>query len=263
MESKEHISTFSLDRFRLVAIRYWRLNQKSWLTGLLVAAGLIFSFWLLFGFYLFDPSGPAAGVNMTEMIEGPAMFFYVIGGLALTSMIFTEVHTPTRAYQFLTLPASTLEKLGAAWFVSSLAFTVFAMAAILGLSLIVELITAVRFWEWSQFSLFNPFSGGHMETIGNYFFYHSIFFLGAVYFRKNNFLNTVLVIIVFFIGMFIVAGIGSLMIAYFITTDLSFEVHLSELVDSWPVIIKQLARFFVMALLLFFCYLQLRNKQIV
>ncbi len=262
MDSIKGPSSFSFDRCWLVAVRFWKLNQKSWLTGLFVAAGLIFSFWLLFGFYLFDPSGPAVAVNMTAMIEGPAMFFYLIGGLALTSMIFSEVHTSTRAHQFLTLPASTLEKFAAAWFVTSLAFTVFTMLAILGLSLIVELITAVRLWAWSQFSLFNPFSGNHLESIGNYFFYHSIFFLGAVYFRKNNFLNTVLVIIVFFIGMFILIGIGGLIIAYFMTTDLSLEVHLSELGDNLPGVIQQIFRVVVMVLLLFFSYLQLKNKQI-
>jgi hypothetical protein len=265
MESKKQSSSFSVSRFWLVVLRFWKLNQKNWLIGLLGAAGLIFSFWLLIGINLFSPAesaGPGQMVNPTAMISGPAMFFYLIGGLVLTSYIFYEIHTPVRAYQLFTLPASTLEKFMAAWFVSSVLYTIGVMVSIFLLSLMTETIAAFRFENWSLFTLFNPFQTEQMESIGNYFFYQSIFLLGAVYFRKNNFLKTVLVIITFFIGMFFIVAVLGLFLTFFVADQVSIDMDLSEMGGRIPVVIWQIGRLAFIGLMLLFGYLQLKNRQV-
>jgi hypothetical protein len=251
-------SSFSFRRFQWAAKRFYHLNQKNWLIGLLGAIGILLAFWLLAVFFV-SSSGPQIHF---EMIEGGAMFFYLIGGLALTSHIFHEIHSRNRSYQLLTLPATTLEKFSAAWFVSSLAYTFVAVAAIFTLSIITEIISAFSFSNWSDIKLFNPLSTNHLESFSNYFFYQSIFLLGAVYFKKNNFLKTVLVIITFFIGMFMIIAVSGFFITFFMADQFTFDIDLSELTDTWPVIVWQFSRFIFMIVILFFGYLQLKYKQI-
>src|SRR5690554_4197232 len=117
MPAANYSSMFSFDRFLLVSKRFFFLNQKNWLVGLLAGAGLIFSFWLIPVLFVFSD---AVQIHF-GIIEGTAMLFYLFGGLAITSYLFQEVHSPSQGFQFLTLPASTFEKLTAAWFVSSIA----------------------------------------------------------------------------------------------------------------------------------------------
>jgi hypothetical protein len=251
--------SFSMLRFQLIIKRFFVLNQKNWLIGFLGATGLLLSFWLLPVIF----SGSASAQIHFQSIEGMSLFFYTAGGLALTSRIFFELHSSNNAFQFLTLPASTLEKFSAAWFVSSVFYTAAAVTAIYLLSIIIETISAIRFGFWGNFQLFNPFENDNLQRYASYFFYHSIFLLGAIYFKKNNFLKTLLVIITFFIGLFFIIAIGGLVLAFMmVTDDFSFEYQLLETAAIWQSLLTYLIGIFLIALFLLFGYLQLKNKQV-
>lgn len=115
-------------------------------------------------------------------------FFF--GGLLFTSQIFKELHSPHQSYFFHTLPASTLEKLAGAWLLTSpiyiLTFTLLSFAVFLLSFLIVG----------EPFSLSYFFNDALGKIIISYMVIQTIFLWGAVYFRKNNFLKTVLAILV-------------------------------------------------------------------
>lgn len=252
-------SSFSIERFFLVLKRFFILNQKNWIVGILGAAGLIFSLWMLPVLFIDTP----IELLGFKMMEGTAMFFYTVGGLVLTSRIFFELHSPATAFQFLTLPASTLEKFTAAWFISSVAYTLAAVAAIFLLSILVESISAFKLGIWDYFRFFNPFEADNLQRFAGYFFYHSIFLLGAIYFKKNNFLKTLLVIISIFIGLFFTIAIGGLILTFMmITDDFYIEYQLLESAANWQSILTYFIGTILIVTFLLFGYLQLKNKQV-
>ncbi len=254
-----HSTLFSITRFQFILKRFLLLNQKNWVIGLLGAIGLVFSMWML-PVLLIDTPIEMLGFNV---IKGTAMFFYLAGGLALTSRIFFELHSTTTAFQFLTLPASTLEKFIAAWFITSIAYTVVAIASLFILSVIIEMISAFRMGTWEFFKFFNPFHPDQLQRYAAYFFYHSIFLLGAIYFKKNNFLKTLLVIITFFIAMFFIIAVVGLILAFMMIADnFSFEYQLLESAAVWQSFLTYLIGIITISVFLLLGFLQLRNKQV-
>jgi hypothetical protein len=259
MKHPDRSISFSIVRFMAVLNRFFVFNQKNWVIGLLGAAGLVFSMWMLPVLFL---DGPVERIGF-RMIEGTAMFFYVAGGLVLTSRIFFELHSSNTSFQFLTLPASTFEKFSAAWLISSVGYTAVAVAVIFLLSILIESISALKSGIWDNFRLFNPFETDNRHRFASYMFYHSVFLLGAIYFRKNNFLKTLLVIITFFIGLFFIIAIAGLILSFMMFTEsFSFEYQLIETAAIWQSFLTYLIGIFLIALFLLSGYLQLKNKQV-
>lgn len=126
--------------------------------------------------------------------------FYLVG-LIFTSQIFIELNSPNQAYSFLTLPVSTLEKLLGSWLLTSplyvIGYTVVAyLIYLLGVAVSGFAVPADSF-----------FWGGYWESVASYLVIQTIFLWGACYFRKNNFLKTVLVQIVLWIAIGVYAGL--------------------------------------------------------
>ncbi len=258
MQSSKTVSSFSLNRVKLLAMRFFLLNQKTWLVGLLGIAALLFTMWLIPVIITSGDSVP----SFSMLLQGPAMLAYVVGGLAITSRIFHEVHSPTTCYQFLTLPATTFEKFGAAWFVTTIGYTLSAMLAIVLLSFSVEVLSALIKGSWAQFSLFNPLQADVLKSISSYLMYQSIFMLGAIYFVKNNFLKTVLAYILIVIGVLITVGLVLLIFGLSYQGDVSFNVQLEGI--SWlvPESLQFVAWFIFSIILLLLTYLQLKRTQV-
>lgn len=247
---------FSFTRFQLVLERYVALNQRTWLIGFLSIAGFLLVIAILpflsNMFTVQQPGFPA--------VREPAIFFYVLGGLILTSLIFNEIHTPTKAFQFLTLPSTTFEKLAAAWFSATIIYTVAAMAGIFILSILIETIKGINTGTWTPFAIFNPFTSEILDTVLIFFFYQSIFLLGAVYFQKNNFLKTFLVIVVFSLGFLFFVNMAILIFGLTLGNEFFLNIQLGA--QSWFVYVKYLIAIGLTLLFIWFSYLQLKNKQI-
>jgi len=137
-------------------------------------------------------------------------FFFFLGGAIFTSKIFGELQHPEKSYRYLTLPASTLEKLITKWLLSTLGFIV---AAYLG----VQLIAAIGGYLSATFFGFDFYmlpidDTGFLTQAARYLVLHSVFFLGACTFRNHNFLKTLL-------ALFVVGSVVSIftgLIAYLI-----------------------------------------------
>lgn len=247
---------FSISRFQLVLKRFVALNQRTWLIGFLCVGGFLLAIAVL----------PTMSDMMNVQrpgfiaIRGFTLSLYTLGGLILTSMIFNEVHSPTKAFQFLTLPSTTSEKLFAAWFTGSVIYTVVSMIAIFSLSILVEVIKGVNTGVWSPFNIFNPFTLDVISTILSFLFYQSIFLLGAVYFKSNNFIKTLLVVIVFVLGLLFIFNIGFLIFGLSQNQELFINVQLGA--QRWFSVLTFILGTGLTIFFIWLSYLQLKNKQV-
>lgn len=256
MSASNTVNQFSMERFRLVSKRTIVLNQRTWLIGFLSVGGFLLVVAILpFISNIFNVSQPGFA-----SVRESAIFFYMLGGLVLTSMIFNEIHSPTKAFQFLTLPSTNLEKLAAAWFTGTVIYTVITMASIFVLSVLIETIKGINTGVWSPFLVFNPFTSEVGETVLLFFFYQSIFLLGAIYFQKNNFLKTLLVIIVVSLGFFFFLSIA--MLIFGLAQNEEFFINIQLDAQNWFVYLQYTIGIGLTLLFIWFSYLQLKNKQV-
>ena len=128
--------------------------------------------------------------NVVLGLRNLYLVVFMVGGYIFTSKIFDEMHAPQKSYMFLTLPVSATEKLLAAWLITSPVYVVVA-------GLIMLLLTS-----------FSALLAGNMDALpylldevffnclGVYMVTQAVFFLGATTFRSNNFLKTLLALIV-------------------------------------------------------------------
>lgn len=133
--------------------------------------------------------------DYAELITGqfhPTIFAWVLflGGLWLTSKSFVDMHTKDRNCTFLTLPVSNLERFLGRLLLTTVGYIIavciiFTVASILaaGLAFLIFRISTV---------LFNPFASDILGYLLGYICLQSLFFLGAIYFRKNNASKTIL-----------------------------------------------------------------------
>lgn len=175
--------------------RQFSLYKNS--TGL--AAGALLGVLLLptISMSIFKPEGLPNLIGLYLMV-------LFLSGLIFTSQVFLELHDPKKSYAYLLLPVSNLEKLIGSWLISGplyvLAYSLFVF--------IIQLIAGIVTGNYQ--SVLGIFKSSYFQAVSGYFVLHSVFFLGAVWFRKNNFLKTVFSIFLFFvsIGLFAIAMFG-------------------------------------------------------
>ncbi len=200
-------SIFSFRRLYLLLRRQLLSNASAWLIAFGAVAGSLLVLSLLVAY--FQPANLAAltGLYFTVMF---------IGGYIFTSNIFGELHHAQRSYQYLTLPVSTTERLFSAWIITAI---VFPVIAVLSMALIVLIANLVMNFTFDVTPFQSVFSKGSWTSVKVYMVTQSVFLLGAAYFRKNNFLKTVL-------ALFVVSVIFQIVIvttAYFVFSPFAEE----------------------------------------
>jgi len=178
-------NTFSISRLFLLGKRQVLGN----LSGLLIAfasfAGTLLVISLISGY-----SNPAS-------LEKLAPLYYVvlfIGGYVFTSTIFAEMSTPQRSIPFLTLPVSKLERLVNAWLLTAILFPVLALLIYALIVFLAHLILGVPL---TATALSIVWSKSALNVVMIYVITQSVFLFGAIYFRKHNFIRTLLSLFVF------------------------------------------------------------------
>ncbi len=174
----------SIKRLYLFLRRQILSNTTTLLIAFGAVAGALLVVTLLSGFL--QPQEPS---NLTGLYLS-AMF---IGGFVFTSNIYAELHQSQRSYQFLTLPVSTTERLAGAWVITAVLFPLVSVAAMALIVLIANLLINISMGV-SPFP--SVFTGGTWTAVKIYVVTQSMFLAGAAYFRKNNFLKTVLTLFV-------------------------------------------------------------------
>ncbi len=190
-------------------------------------------------------------------------FFYFVGFL-FSSRVFHELDTPEKGYVYLTLPAATVEKWFSGWVISAVFYIIFSWIVVILLNLFVLTVGDLLFDNTVvRISLFD-------ETLWNnfriYLILQSIFLFGASYFRRHNFLKTLLSLILF--GFFISFFSGILGYLIFGTFDFStiepgsdVSAHLN-FEETIPVLSRFCFNYVLAPVFLFISYISLRERQI-
>ncbi len=171
------------------------------LYGLLIAsasfAGALLMITLLAG-----RSNPASLANIVPL-------YYVVlfvGGFVFTSNIFSELHSTQRSIPFLTLPVSSFERFANSWLLTAIIYPLLALLVFTLIIFLSHLILGINF-ENGAFSA--VWSAEAIKIVWIYVITQSIFLFGAIYFRKHNFIKTLLSLFVIpnIIGLFLfIAG---------------------------------------------------------
>lgn len=143
------------------------------------------------------------------------------GGLIVTSMIFKEMHRKETAQNYLLLPASNFEKFFSRLLISTIGFALITLIGVTAISYLSEGVNTLLFKRHNV--LFNPFSKIVWTLMAHYMVAQSIFFLGAVYFRKYHFIKTINIIFLVQISIAIITALFA-RIVYFDMFDGFFRI---------------------------------------
>lgn len=248
---------FNFNRLYNLIRRENTIRRKSYLTGIAAIVGL----------FVLTIVANSYGSRQVVYDGALEIFYFLVflGGMIFTSRIFSEMNEPQKGYRYLTLPASTLEKLAAQWLLSSFGYLLAVSALFFVSVLLGGLLSSALFdvgFSWLELSAFEMSAG---ELIGSYLVAHSIFFLGACAFQKHNFLKTILsVVIVSIVIGLIVVGVAYLMLGDQVMTQ--GEVHFSSaefaLQDQFTQIAEVVIDYLTVPFFLVVSYFKLKERQV-
>lgn len=158
---------------------------KTILIGLGAFVGIIF-----FIFIIASLSGEP--VHNLEDYFIPGLF---ITGIIASGTAFKDFRTKEKTMSYIALPATAFEKLLSMLLLTTVGFIILYIAAFYLFSLLVILMNISLFGN--EIILYNVFSAGIFQVLGEYIFIQSIFFAGAAAFRKLPLFKTLLAITIF------------------------------------------------------------------
>jgi hypothetical protein len=207
---------FAQKRFSLLVLKHWADNKKRYTLSLLAYMGLLIT-WFTFGLII---EGIPEGTGLPEEVQLTTFFLSLFAvGTFYASQYFSDLGSRDKGSHFLLVPASSFEKLLCSLFFTVILFPLLFIACFY----LVDVIMV---------ALANSFSGnttnGGKSTVANIFevevirfnpaqaiylllFFFSIaslFLLGSVYFKKYNFIKTIItgfvVIMLFFLLVYVI-----------------------------------------------------------
>ncbi len=228
----------------MLVTKHWVENRKRYLLSLLAIGGLLIA-WYCF-------------ILTMDKIDPLGVFFqytaYYVGlyfvGCLYASMLFSELHAKTTGISWLSLPASTVEKL-----LCALLFGVFFFFIAYTLVFYLVDIPMVEFgnslierhprtWPGSdQFvpalAVYNIFIGKagpalepeyHIYLLG-YFAVQAVFILGSVYFTRYSFMKTTVIVLLFLLiqVLLVLKLVGAILPAGWTNTFF----HWNQLDSNW------------------------------
>lgn len=240
--------------------RYFFINKNTISVAFGSAAGVIILI-LMFAAY------QTKSFN-SEILFSTVFPFYFIGGLIFTSSSFKELNDPKISYSFLTFPITTFEKLLGIWLSSSVLFSIASIATIYIINILVSVLSSQLFDF--QLHIDNIFTLQLFTEVGKYIVIQSIFLLGAIYFRKNNFLKTILAIFVVFTVFAILTGFAGRIIfndfiglhSFNFNSDNSSVELQTTFMNTIPQILKFTFWYLLTPFFLVVSYFRLKERQI-
>lgn len=181
--------------------------------------GIFIAFEITFGMLFF------IGFLMSVIVEDSMVLFehrdnyavtLIIGGFVLSSLCFNDLSNTLRSSNYLTLPASTLEKFISMWFLSSIGWIALYSFTYYSYTLAIEPI-GLMIDSNMKFEVFDPLGDFAISTIKYYFVLQALFLVGAAHFKGYVFPKMAFTIIL----AAIVAGT----LFYFIMGDFMQDDH--------------------------------------
>jgi hypothetical protein len=173
---------------RLLRLLY--MDARFWTRPLAIGAAALGMLVLVFSFIAaFSRSGATFHSGMYAWIMG-------LGGLIFTSRAFLELRHPLSTQNYLLIPASFEEKFLARYLLTSVGYLGFSFLAYLLLQFLSEGLNQLILGRSNPFFL--PSSLHHLQVVAVYLTFQSLFFAGAVYFRKYSLIKTWLSVMALF-----------------------------------------------------------------
>jgi hypothetical protein len=120
---------------------------------------------------------------------GFLLYFF---GFIVTGRAFTEIHDSKKAFHYLTLPCTNMERFLSKFLSTAVIFPLFLVAVFYVASLLHGCYGFLFYRE--AFPLFNLMQAPLWIGIGKYIVFQSLFLLGAAYFDSNSIAKTTLVL---------------------------------------------------------------------
>jgi hypothetical protein len=194
---------FNMSRFWQLMKMEWCRSKKGILITFVITFGLLFTGFILesvFGYNKVFNSHPSGYT-----------FALLTGGFILSSLAFNDLSHSLKKYNYLMLPASTLEKFFSMWLLTCacwiIAFTLIFILYSIGVNALGHL-----FFSEKTYLAFDPFGKIPVEAIKYYLVLQGIFLAGAVHFKGYVLPKTILALLLF--------GMACGIIFYFTLSDL-------------------------------------------
>ena len=166
------------------------------------------------------------GSQSQALFETLGKVFLFIGGVMLTSNVFKEISSKHRGWLYMMLPANPSEKILSNWLLTTLGFAVMASLTMVASSVVLSVLSGLIFK--TAFYVFNPFSMGFLHILLHYCIVSSLFFFGAIFFQKNNFIKTILSVFV----LNTILGIVAVIIIYLLFGTAGIDSNNVQLADE-------------------------------
>ncbi len=154
------------------------------------------------GFVIFSSALSALNHNGGEFhIRFYFMLLY-IGGFIFTSRAFRELYNSQKSYTYVTLPGSLLEKFIERWLLTSLVYALGTLFVYFVIAVISEALNQILFGYTN--ALLSPFSRTFLVGTAAFLVIQGIFLTGAVFFKKNALIKTILMITLFAIVLLMI-----------------------------------------------------------
>jgi len=245
---------FSFQRIKLLAIRYFTEHGRR---DLVMMAALFFTFAFL----------PRL-INNASPFTSPILFCIIlfIGGMRFTARIFHEIHQPASGMHYLHIPASRLEKFLLNGAITLLLFPIICLLLYYGGTLFGNLVKPIvpTFLNYNVIDISSLVPTQYIrETASQYLFWHALFFLGALSFKKHPTTKTILSFILFVIALGIIQSLLA-KIMWSVFEVPSTEILLKnvfQLVESWSYF-DDLFHVSMFVFLWIVSYFKLKEKQV-
>jgi hypothetical protein len=150
-----------------------------------------------------------AGAYDGDVGQGPLFYrvFFIATlfawGTIATSVCFSDMHGRATNTSFLLLPASALEKTVSRLLLHTVGLIAYLLVVTTFLSWLLEGINTL--WIGDRRGLFSPLDGLGWSLLPHFLVAQALFFLGAAWFRKVQFVKTVGAVIAIQIGLSVIA----------------------------------------------------------
>lgn len=126
--------------------------------------------------------------GVSTVSEDNYMTFLYIGGFIMTSYAFGDLHNQRKAYFYLSLPCSSLERFLSKWLLTSVGYALGLLLLCYLYSLLSSLLVSTVFF--GQHHAFDFFHMAQWKNIALYFVLQSVVLLGSAVFKRFALLKT-------------------------------------------------------------------------
>jgi hypothetical protein len=190
---------FNQKRFAQLVLKHWADNQKRYILSMLAYVGLLFT-WLLVWLIL---EGIPKSIGLLDDIQLGTFFFSLFAfGTFYASQYFSDLGSKEKGSDFLLIPASIFEKFLCSLFFTVLIFplllvSVFYLVDVMIVTVSNSFLTnsslgksAIANVFGADLVMINPHQS--IKLFIFFFSIESLFLLGSVYFKKYNFIKTII-----------------------------------------------------------------------